>query len=337
MNIINSQKKISVIVPIYNVENYLEKCISSILAQSYTNLEILLVDDGSTDSCSKICDNFANLDSRIIVIHKKNGGLSDARNVGIESSTGDYILFVDGDDYVSVDLCGVLLENLLNSDSDISICNFYWKYKSQMQIDVLPVSEGGILYKEEILEKTFVPNSVTMIVAWNKLYRRSLFFTKERIRYPIGILHEDEFTTFRLLYTAKKIILVDRPLYYYVQRKNSITSSFNERNIKDYSEVVSFYLRWSNEFAKEKRKLMEYVAMNSCFNIFNRLIINPNLTNKKIVKKNLITLIGKEIKNFTTNPYATLPDKTKYFLFKFGLYSPVYKFWRFLKYNKISS
>ena len=168
------EELISIIVPIYRVEKYLNRCIDSILSQSYRNLEIILVDDGSPDNCSIICEEYAKKDKRIKVIHKKNGGLSEARNYGIEASTGDYIMFVDSDDYISKDMCKTLLINALENNADIVVCNFKEVYTDKVEKINKQCIKGNleVISNIEVLYKYLLKTTIDMVVVWNKLYKR---------------------------------------------------------------------------------------------------------------------------------------------------------------------
>lgn len=199
------EELISVIVPIYNVEKYLNKCIESIINQSYSNLEIILVDDGSKDSSGIMCDSYILKDKRIKVIHKENGGLSDARNVGLDKAKGEYIVFIDSDDWIDEKMIEILYNIIKKNNSDISICDYFLAYNEEIQTqkeDIEIINLSNIEALKTIYDKDL---GVCMIVAWNKLYKRNLF--KDDIRYPYGKIHEDEFTTYKLLYKAKKNII----------------------------------------------------------------------------------------------------------------------------------
>ena len=210
---------ISVIVPVYNVQKYVRKSVESILQQTYKNLEIILVDDGSTDESGKICDMLARSDNRVTVIHKKNGGLSDARNAGLDRATGELIGFVDSDDYIEKNMYEVLEERMRINEADISCCGRY----------VVQESDGTktpyfILDREQILSpcqaigKLLVWDSCDS-AAWDKLYKVKLF--KGR-RYPFGVLHEDLNFTSKLFSESDKIVLTGMPLYNYLIRENRI-------------------------------------------------------------------------------------------------------------------
>jgi glycosyltransferase involved in cell wall biosynthesis len=228
-------EKVSIIVPIYKVEKYLDRCIKSIVDQTYKNLEIILVDDESPDKCPKICDGWAKKDKRIKVIHKKNGGLSDARNEGIKKATGSYIGFVDSDDYIEPNMYELLLNNLLNNNCDISICSFYVEFDSGAKtIDNshngnCEVFDSLIALKYLILDKKITNH------AWNKLYRKSLF---DKIKFPAGKKFEDIAIMYKLFEQSDRIALSDYIGYHYIQRSDSILGNVNEILVKDYEEIV---------------------------------------------------------------------------------------------------
>ena len=260
---------ISVIVPVYNVEKYIGRCVKSILDQSYQKLEIILVDDGSTDQSGSLCDEWERKDERIQVIHKENGGLSDARNAGIRNAKGEYLCFIDSDDYVEPQMIQVLYENLVASNADMSVCEFE-KQQEGNEAD-FPCDgnhstkeyEGeellALLYSKEFLNRS------TIVVAWNKLYKRELF---DGVWYPVGRLHEDEYVIHRLLYKAGKLVYTPQKFYHYMQREQSIMSSFSEKKIWDmlaaYEERISFFLQiGKREYAKLECKEWLYKAKKS--------------------------------------------------------------------------
>lgn len=236
------EEKVSIIIPIYKVEKYLPRCVNSVLNQEYNNLEIILVDDGSPDRCGEICDNYAYIDSRIKIIHKKNGGLSDARNAGLEIATGEYISFLDSDDWIHEKYIQTLYYLLKKYNSDISVCNFMRTDDENVKLDF--IKENIYEYTSiEALEQLCGKFYVQLVISWGKLYKKSLFKT---IRFPYGKIHEDEFTTYKLLYSAKKIVLTEQPLLYYWQREDSIMGEgFKLKNklnvIEAYTERADFF------------------------------------------------------------------------------------------------
>lgn len=219
---------ISVIVPIYKVEDYLENCVRSIQNQTYDKLQIILIEDGSPDACGLLCDKFAEQDSRILVIHKEHNGVSDARNVGLDVSEGEYIAFVDSDDYIHPQMFQILLENLQQYEADISVCSFQQVH--DLYFSKKAFSNNVTVYrKTQTLENLYNELYVPTVVTWNKIYKKSLF---EGVRYPTGKIHEDEFITYQLLYKSNKTVYTDAVLYYYLKRESSITGQkFNMNNL----------------------------------------------------------------------------------------------------------
>lgn len=223
-------QKVSIIVPVYNVERYLDKCLESILQQTYPNLEVLLVDDGSIDGSGRICDDWAAAHSCFRVIHKINGGLSDARNTGLDAATGEYVAFVDSDDYIAPDMLQKLYEAMSVSNAEMGICNF-------LNVDEhgVPISElnWNLPIRDEVISgfdaitKMHIPVKRGWLgwyysVACNKLYRKVLF---SDVRFPVGKLCEDVFVAHRLLGKCEKVACISDVGYYYVQRAGSIVHS----------------------------------------------------------------------------------------------------------------
>lgn len=223
------QPWISVIVPVYKVEEYLERCIDSIRLQTLKKIEIILVDDGSPDNCPQLCDQFAEMDERIKVIHKANGGLSDARNAGIAIANGKYISFIDSDDWIEKRMYEELCYVAEKFDAEIAESSFRYVYPDRIKEELYNTGTCVVLDNIEALKEEMKWRYFKS-VAWNKIYRKELF--DSGIRYPKGKYHEDEFTTYRLLYAAKKLVYLDRVMYNYVQREDSITGiRFNENGL----------------------------------------------------------------------------------------------------------
>ena len=217
-----SGKLISVVVPIYNVEEYMDRCIDSIVNSTYDNLEIILVDDGSPDQCGRKCDDWAEKDDRIKVILKKNGGLSDARNAGIAIANGEYIGFVDSDDYIEPEIYEVLLKAIIQTKSDIGMC-YALKEDEENKVNKCSKSrEIIVLSSEEATIDLFVVNKYTRHAAWNKLYKKAIF---EKERFPVGKLFEDAAIMYRIFDCIDQIVCVDSELYHYVKRTGSITNN----------------------------------------------------------------------------------------------------------------
>lgn len=229
---------ISVIVPVYNVEKYLNDCVSSIVNQTYKELEIILVDDGSSDLCPSMCDEWAKRDKRIIVIHKKNGGLSDARNAGIEISTGEYIGFVDSDDYIELNMYELMLAALKKNDADYCACGVQTEYEDGRS--VFRKREFFVGDSEQTLEMLYNDNEFP-VWSWCKLSTRELWNT---LRFPVGKNYEDAFTTYIVIDNAKKIVRIPEMCYHYRIRANSIMTenSFSEKNLNECCAWEENYL-----------------------------------------------------------------------------------------------
>lgn len=255
---------ISVIVPVYKVEKYLEKCIESIIKQTYTNLQIILVDDGSPDNCGKICDEYAKKDSRIEVIHKINGGLSDARNVGINRANGRYIGFVDSDDYIKEDMYEKLINLIKEYDADISICNLYDVIDGN---ECIRNKDNGIheYSRIDILKEILLDKNIQSY-AWNKLYKKELF---DEIKYPIGKKYEDIGTTFYLFEKCNKIVVTSEPEYYYLKRADSLVNNVTESTILDYTEIIIQRYLYIKQNIKELRKYNNYYLAKTLITAHN--------------------------------------------------------------------
>lgn len=228
---------ISVIVPIYNIEKYIDRCVESVVNQTYKNLEIILVDDGSTDNSSSVCDDWAKRDSRIKVIHKKNGGLSDARNFGLDNAKGDYIAFVDGDDFIDINMYDSMLNYLKKYNCDICICGIN-KIENGREFITRPYmysnNEFTILNNENALVELL--NDRLDVSSCNKLYKKEII---NDLRFPYGITNEDFALMYKFFYRSNQIIIINENYYKYIQRQGSITTTkFNERQFDKYYNCI---------------------------------------------------------------------------------------------------
>lgn len=263
---------VSIIVPIYNINSYLEKCIESILAQTYKNIEVILVDDGSTDGSSELCDEWSSRDHRLEVIHKPNGGLSSARNQGIEKSSGDYLMFIDGDDYIDPSMTDVLLERARDTKADMVIGGFLWVKESGSVIRAEQFSDT--LMGQKQFWKSLYPHrgfsgnagSGFFVVAWNKLYSRKLFVDE---RYDVGRLHEDEFILHRLIDQCEYIATVCGCYYNYVQRPGSITHREKPSAILDAAQALM------NRSVYLSNIGMEFESLSCCVDVATTLCRIP--------------------------------------------------------------
>ena len=211
--------EISIIIPVYRVEDYLRQCVDSILAQTFSDIEVILVDDGSPDACGTICDQYAEKDARVKVIHKPNGGVSSARNAGLEAATGSLIGFVDGDDYVAPDMYEFLRDKLLASGADIAACGAYMCFQNHTILRCKRNFHG--LVNTETAYKLMLEGNVIHAFVTDKLYRRHCF---DKIRYPQGMTFEDIYIYGDLMRRVSGVYIDTTPKYYYVQRGTSIVN-----------------------------------------------------------------------------------------------------------------
>lgn len=234
--------RLSIVVPVYNVEQYLHKCVDSILSQTFRDYELILVDDGSTDGSSRICDDYKGKDGRICVLHKENGGLSDARNYGIEHSNGEYIAFVDSDDWIDSGMYESMMSAIVENDADIAVCG-HRVVTVDGQVEETVVFENTILLTGaeatiEILKDERMPS-----FAWNKLYKKCLF---KDIRFPQGRIYEDIAVVYRYFNIAKSVYVLNKVYYNYLRRPGSLClSQTNEKAVKRiHDNAQAFYERY---------------------------------------------------------------------------------------------
>ena len=238
---------ISVIVPVYRVEPYLNRCVDSILKQTCRDFELILVDDGSPDRCGEICDEYARQDTRIHVLHKENGGLSDARNAGIDwvldNSDSQWLTFIDSDDWVHPELLARLLDAATAFNLAISVCGY--QQTQEAEPTVLP---EDMLPSRWMPKRFYMERFVNATVAWGKLYRKSCF---ANIRYPVGKIHEDEFVTYRLLFAQESIAVIPAPLYaYFINPKGIIRSAWSPKRFhawEAYDRQLAFFTAMGDE------------------------------------------------------------------------------------------
>lgn len=252
---------ISVIVPIYKVEKYLKKCVESILEQTYSNLDIILVDDGSPDNCGDIIEEFRKKNEKIRTIHQKNGGLSDARNSGIKIAKGKYIVCIDSDDWIEKNMIEVLYKDIINTNSDISVCEFVEEDDLQNILSTKKYNNEIIEFNSKEALKSLIKQDILTNHAWNKLYKASLF---EGIEYPKGQLMEDVSTTYKLFEKANKIVYQNTSLYHYIQRGTSILGNITEKRIND--QEFAFFDR--NKYLMEKySEFKEIIELDNMYNV----------------------------------------------------------------------
>lgn len=273
--------KVSVIVPVYNVESYIRKCLTSLTNQTLKDIEIIVVDDGSKDHSIQVINDFRLKNPNIKYYKKENGGLSDARNYGLQFATGKYIAFLDSDDYIDVHMYEKMYEKAKKDDSDMVECNFYWVYGKKKKLDLGQHYSG----KKQMLEKA-------RVMAWNKLYKKELL-DKVNIEFPKGLQYEDMEFFYKLIPYIETVSFVKEPLVYYVQRKNSIANTQNEKTadiFKVFENVFEFYKQ--KGYYEEYKEVLEYTyARNLLCSSFKRIVkIKDKVIRKELLNQTWINL-----------------------------------------------
>ena len=294
---------ISIIVPIYKVEHYIRRCIDSILSQTYTNLEIILVDDGSPDSCPGICDEYAFLDKRIKVIHKKNGGLSSARNAGLDIASGEYIGLIDSDDFIESDMYEELYKATLKYDADISVCGRYIVEEDKIT-SYSDTQQPQVYNRYQALRQIALDDFYNGInnYAWDKLYKKSLF---DNIRYPQGKHFEDIFTTYKLFSISSKIVHIQSPKYYYLQREDSIIGSTNTGSRYDYYKANTQCLEYIKKTEPLLTDLCDAQLVDKMFLSINDMLLSDYKKDK--YKLQINEILGK-FKQFNLEKMKNLSE-----------------------------
>lgn len=266
---------ISVIVPVYNVEEYLPRCVDSILAQTYENLEIILVDDGTKDNAGLICDQYAQKDARIKVIHKTNGGLSSARNAGIDIAQGDYLAFVDSDDWIEPDAYEVMLTAARKYDVKLVCAGRYDMDGEQGEkITGLCPEKEEVISGAELVRRMFTWNHIDS-AAWDKLYHRDLF---REIRYPVGRVCEDVPTTYKIALDAGNVAMYPKPIYNYFHRPGSITMSSISEKTFHFSQHTAAVYADIREHYPEITDAARYLRVRSLYHILITLDLTDDQT-----------------------------------------------------------
>lgn len=312
--------KVSIIVPVYNVEKYIEKCLESLVNQTLEDIEIIIVNDGSKDSSKEIVEKYLKkYPKKVLYLEKENGGLSDARNFAIPYARGEYIAFLDSDDYVELNMYEDMYKIAKNEDSDIVECDFIWEYPDKSKIDTGEIYHG----KHEMLEKI-------RVVAWNKLIKKSIL-DKTKVIFPKGYRYEDIEFTYKLIPYLEKVSFLKRPCVHYIQRDNSISNTQNERtkeilevfdNVFNYYKEKGLYEEYFTELEytyarvllcsslKRMCKIKDKQIRNGLLNLtWQKLNSNfPNWKKNRILKDNnsLKGLYMKSVNSFSYKIYTKL-------------------------------
>ena len=312
--------KVSVIVPVYNVERYLDRCLTSIINQTYKNLEIILVNDGSTDNSREIAKGYTTLDNRVKLYDKQNGGLSDARNYGINKATGDYVLYVDSDDWLDITMIETMVEEVKKYNADVVQVDFYYAYEDHLLYDdrYNEIDGDRLILDNKNLMKELIKNEKIKNFAWGKLYKLELV---KDILFEKGMRFEDVFWAHQVMHNVEKYVLLHKPLMYYLQRSESISGSYKVEN----TDIIKGLIQ-RHSFIKENYKNLEdesyKLILKTCFVHYDMLLrikdkrakmyregieqyIDENYGYfRQAVKSDKYT--SNELKYFKINPYLRL-------------------------------
>lgn len=290
------QELISIIVPIYNVEKYLDRCINSIINQSYKNIEIILVNDGSTDNSLEICEKYKKNDDRIIIINKKNGGQSEARNFGLDIAKGKYVSFVDSDDLIHIDMYKILYNAIVKNKSDIAICR-YKKFNS--------INENSIIYESSKKKKDIVIKCVNSeyalakcldtkeitVSAWSKLYKREIF---SELKFPCGTEMEDWAIIVDLMHKCKKVVMIPEALYYYFNRDDStMNKKFKESDLK-LEDIFARNIKLVDKYFPSLHNQAKTNLTANYFYVLDKMIKSKEVKNYKTEFNEIVSKLKKE-------------------------------------------
>ena len=316
----NTQPLISVIIPIYNVEKYLERCLDSVISQDYDNLEIILVDDGATDDSGKIAEKYAAKDDRIIVIHQKNGGLSNARNNGLAKAHGEYVTFIDSDDYVTNDYVSYMLGLLADDDFEapMAMCSLMNVFSSTGRREDCGNGEKVVLTGKKCIEMMCYHDLVDTC-AYAKLTKRELY---DNVKFPEGKLFEDIGTTYKLFLQSPKVACGFSPKYFYVIRSGSIVTSGFKANKLELLEMTD---KMAMDVKKEFPDLEKAVLRRQVYARFSSLNQTLNSGDPAVVeiRKELLDYLKKNKRAVLSDPKTPKRDRIAYFILDFGF--PVYR------------
>lgn len=304
---------ISIIVPVYNVEQYLEKCVDSIINQKYKNLEIILVDDGATDSSGKLCDELAKIDNRIKVYHKENGGLSDARNYGVERATGDYIGFVDSDDYIDSEMYEELYEAIKKENVDVVECNLKIIYPDRVEL-FTEQKYYNVYTKQEYLEE-YLKIEKIFGSACVRLIKSDI---AKKLKFPVGKLYEDTYYAYDLIEKVDRYVIMNNPYYNYLMRENSITNTkFNPR-IPDLIEIVEKFRKTTYENYPGLKEAADCRKMYAYFSVLNSILLEENYRDNEYYSE-ILSYFKRNYISLLKNKYINRNRKLSVILIKLNI------------------
>lgn len=314
-------QKVSVIVPIYKVEKYLRRCVDSILEQTYPNLEVILINDGSPDQCGEMIEEFAKKDSRIITVHKENGGLSDARNAGMAYATGEFTLFVDSDDWLERNMVQTLVETSRTYKADIVQSAFFYAYSDHLLYDdrfYLKDDPPLILNNKELMYE-LVKNDVVKNFAWGKLYQTQMI---KDLSFKKGVLFEDVFWAHKVMQRAETYVVIHQPLCYYFQRDDSIVGNYSVENLailEGLKERHRFIEQHYPDLVAESFRLI----LKTCLTHYNLLVIHRKKDHKGIQRQKIRTFIMENYEQFANSVKKDQSLRKQFQLFTFHPYANV--------------
>lgn len=304
---------ISIIVPVYNVEQYLEKCVDSIINQTYKNLEIILVDDGATDSSGKLCDELAKIDNRIKVYHKENGGLSDARNYGVEKSTGEYIGFVDSDDHIDAEMYEKLYEAIKKENVDVVECNLKIIYPDREEL-FTEQNYYNVCTKQEYLEE-YLKIEKIFGSACVRLIKSDVV---KKLKFPVGKLYEDTYYAYDLIEKVDSYVIMNNPYYNYLMRGNSITNTkFNPR-IFDLIEIVEKFHKTTYENYPGLKEAADCRKMYAYFSVLNSILLEENYRDNEYYSE-ILSYFKRNYISLLKNKYINRNRKLSVILIKLNI------------------
>lgn len=337
----HSTPLVSIIVPVYNVESTLARCLASLQSQTYHNLEILLIDDGSTDRSGELCDEAANVDTRIQVIHQENQGLSAARNAGLNIMRGDFVMFVDSDDTVKPDIVEALLNLAQKTKTQLAICSFAEVFLSGVKKPFVSESNQPQVYDTATALTHMLCEDGFTMSAWAKLYARNLF---QDVRFPVGKLYEDVGTTYKIVLNCAKIVFLPQTKYNYYQNTDSIIhQQFSIQKIDlieltdQMCDQITTYLESTHSLGEQERRDLEFAVkkrrLHARFSILHQMVMvnhetfSGNLDELIVQQKAIVGYLRQHKADILQNPLSSRRDKLAMRTLLLGL--PVFKMaWR---------
>ncbi|MEH7025294.1 glycosyltransferase family 2 protein [Bacillus wiedmannii] len=310
--------KISIIVPVYKVEQYIHKCIDSILKQTFKEFELILIDDGSPDSCGEICDGYATQDSRIKVIHKENGGLSSARNAGLEIAQGDYIGFVDSDDWIEVDMYELLYSMCVEQECDIAICSSEIHYNDKT---VISSSQPFVIHDRYSAMRAMLEGDLYDEVVWTKLFKRQLL---EGIKFPVGMSYEDTAFTYKVIHKCNKVCFIGEPKYHYIKRDNSMMDQAVKEIKIDSVLIYDEMCKFMERYYKELYNLVILKLGNCSMLVLNLISLSGRLNEHKSKYYKVIGILNRYF--YKTMRLKEYGKSVKFLLLATKLHPLLYKF-----------